>query len=190
MNNKNAIYLVIRYALLILFGLFNLAFFYRLFTPITVFLVYWALSIFDTGTKILIGNIIFYSGFYAEIIPACVAGAAYYLLLILNLSTPMKLNKRIKSIGFLFLTFLVLNVARIVFFMALWDNGFEYFNIAHRFVWYFGSTVLVVIIWFANVWLFKISSIPVYSDVKNIFGEIIWRGYTRARMKGRRRKKK
>ncbi|MEK6855451.1 MAG: pacearchaeosortase [Nanoarchaeota archaeon] len=168
MKLKSAVFLISRYLILVALGLFNLSLFYLVFTPITVELVYFVLSIFDEGTRLLAGNIIFFRGIYAEIIAACVAGAAYYLLLILNLSTPMKINKRIKSIAFLLIGFLLVNVIRIVIFIFIAISGQQYFDVAHRIMWHFVSSVLVVLIWFVNVRIFNIKEIPVYTDVSNI----------------------
>jgi len=84
----------------------------------------------------------------------------------------MKNKARIKSILFILLTFLILNILRIVIFSALLVNGYRYFDFTHIFFWYFGSTILVMFIWFANVRIFKINSIPIYSDFKNILKEI------------------
>lgn len=161
--------LVARYFTLLLFGMFNLAFFYWVFTPLTVYPVYFILLVFDSTTTLLYGNLLFFSGVYAQIIPACVAGAAYYLLLFLNLTTEMEPKKRAKSLIFLFGSFLILNILRIVIFAFLHAGGYEYFDAAHRFFWYFGSTVLVIIIWFANILLFNIRHIPVYTDVRRLF---------------------
>ena len=73
--------LLIRYAILILIALPGLWFFYFIFTPLTIYPVYFLLSLFlDTS---LIGNIILIGEFPIELIPACIAGSAYYLLLIL-----------------------------------------------------------------------------------------------------------
>ena len=102
MEKKEGIYLVVRYGLLLILGLFNLWIFYKIFTPLTVYPVYWILYALDSGTTLLAGNNIFFAGHYAELVSACIAGAAYYLLLILNLTTPMKLEKRVKSLGLLF----------------------------------------------------------------------------------------
>jgi hypothetical protein len=44
--------------------------------------------------------------------------------------------------------------------------GSVYFDKVHYFIWYFLSTVIVVLIWIYNVKKFKIKSIPVYSDLK------------------------
>lgn len=175
MKAKEAYDLVARYVVLGLLGTFNLKLFYLIFTPLTVYPVFWIVSLFTESSTLLPGNILFFSGLpdYVEIIPACIAGAAYYLLIILNLSTPMEIDKRMKSLGFILLTFLVLNVARILIFIGLLNLGYQYFDIAHSFVWYFGSTILIILIWFLNVWMFKIQGIPVYTDFKRIFGDII-----------------
>lgn len=155
MEDKKAFRLFVRYLILLGLGLFNLKLLYFVFTPLTVYPVFAILSLV-----------------YVQIIPACIAGAAYYLLLILNLSTPMDFGKRVKSIFFLLAIFLVLNIARILIFAAIAVLGKQYFYIAHKLTWYFGSTVLVVLVWFANVWFFKIKEVPIYTDVKSIFKDI------------------
>jgi len=160
-----------RYLILLLLGL-SLSFFYSVFTPLTVWPVYWYLGLLNAGTRLFEGNVIFFRGEYIEIIGACVAGAAYYLLLILNLGTPMDALKRIKSISFLIGSFLLLNIARIVLFSLLLAGGFGFFDLAHKLTWYFGSTLLVVVLWFVNVWLFDIREIPIYSDVLGLFGDV------------------
>lgn len=172
MERRDVLSIVIRYAVLILLGLFNLWLFYALFTPLTVYPVFWILSLFDSASVLLEGNLIFFKGNYLSITSACVAGAAYYLLVILNLSTPMEIKRRIKSVGFLLLGFLVLNMIRILVFSALFISGYESFDLAHKMAWYFGSTILVVLLWFGNVWLFRIKNIPVYSDVNGLIGDV------------------
>ncbi|MBI5803674.1 pacearchaeosortase [Candidatus Pacearchaeota archaeon] len=169
MSDKK-VYLFARYLLIVLFGLFNLKFFYSVFTPLTIYPVYWIVSLFREAS--LSSNLVSLESFAVEIIPACVAGAAYYLLFILNLSTPIKIDKRIKSLVFLFLVFLAFNILRIVGFIWLFSIGYEYFDAAHNLVWHFGSTILLVLVWFVNVKLFKIKEIPVYSDFRKIFSEI------------------
>lgn len=186
--------LFIRYIILLLIALPNLAFFYLILTPLTFYPVYWILSSIYTvtlststqtatcllfsSTKLLsslssiacLNTTIILKGYFANIIPACIAGSAYYLLLILNLTTPMGLNKRIKSILFMFFSLLALNILRIVSFAILFvKKGYGYFDVAHLTTWYFGSTVLVVLIWFINVLIFKIDKIPIYTDIKNLY---------------------
>ena len=155
-----------RYFLLILVALPGLYIFYFIFTPLTVYPVYFFLGLFfDT---ILLSKIhILVNNVPIELISACIAGAAYYLLLVLNLSTPkIKLNTRIKAILFSFAAFLVLNILRIFVLSCLAVKNFSYFDITHTLFWYGFSTIIVVAIWFAEVKIFKIKEIPFYSDIK------------------------
>ena len=171
MKRGEAITLIVRYVILVALG-FGVQLFYLAFSPLTVYPVFGIISLAYDNVALLSGNLLFFgNSFYAQIIPACVAGAAYFLLLILNLTTPMRAGKRIKSLVFLFVTFLVLNIIRIAVFAALLSSGYQYFDLTHKMVLYFGSTILVVIIWFVNVLIFKIRGIPIYTDFKNLFAD-------------------
>jgi|SRR3989344_101110 len=172
MNNKQGIFLFLRYLFLLLVGLFNLELFYLIFSPLTVYPVFGFLYLFDDKANLLAGQLLFFKGNYASLIPACIAGAAYYMLLILNLSTPMDVKKRAISVALLIFSFLVINILRIIFFIFLLSSGPTYFDLAHKFVWYFGSTMMVVALWFFNVWLLEIHTIPVYTDAKRLIHEI------------------
>ncbi len=191
MDNSYIRSVIFRYVILIVIGLGNLFIFYTILTPLTV---YPAFAILDNiyGAELLRGNIthscdlltsinspefitrlacmnttIFFKGYFASIVPACIAGSAYYLLLILNLATPMGRKKRVYSLIFLLLLFLGLNITRITLFASIFaSKGFDLFNLAHAATWYFGSTVLVIIIWFLNAMLFKINNLPIYTDIK------------------------
>ena len=170
MELKDINKMIFRYLLLIVLALGNLVLFYTIFRPLTVYPVYMVLK--TLYSAVLVGqDTIFFKG-YAQIIPACIAGSAYYFLLILNLTTPMDLRKRIYSLLFLISSFLILNVARIITFAILLFVGYEYFDLTHRLTWYVGSTFLVVAIWFLSTWLFKIKSIPVWTDIKSIAEDI------------------
>ncbi|MEK6844525.1 MAG: pacearchaeosortase [Nanoarchaeota archaeon] len=171
MKQREIIQLLARYLILIILSIGNLYLFYAVFTPLTVYPVSWILNIFYNAF-IMNETMINLNGIIISIIPACVAGAAYYLLLVLNMTTPMKINKRIKSILFLFLSFLALNILRMIIFSTLYLNGFEYFNLAHKTVWYAGSTIILAGIWFVNVWIFNINKIPVYTDINEIVKSI------------------
>jgi exosortase/archaeosortase family protein len=175
MDNKEAINLALRYFVLIVLG-FALVYgrlFEIIFTPLTYWPVIGILNLFYENVASLPGQVISYANVYARIIPACVAGAAYYLLLILNLTTPMKAIKRLWSILFLMVVFLIFNIFRIVIFAGIAAGGGNYFDVAHMMMWYFGSTIMVVIIWFLNVGLFKIRSIPVYTDMKSLYEDAV-----------------
>lgn len=172
MEKEEVLHLLLRYFVLLLFGFFGIGLFYFIFTPLTVWPVYLVLNKLYAA-QLLEGNVIFFKGYYANIIPACVAGAAYFALLVLNLVTPMSLNTRIKSLLFMFVSFLLINILRIIIFAAIVFVGYKYFDVAHMLTWYIGSTLLVVIIWFLSVWIFKIQGIPVYSDVREIVKDIV-----------------
>ena len=163
--------LIFRYIALLIFGFPNLFLFYYIFTPLTVYPVFFILNFFNEAI-LLSKTEIYFNSILLEIIPACVSGAAYYFLLILNLTTPMKQKQRINSLLFLFLAFLIINILRIVSFSLLYVNGFSFFDLTHKITWYFGSTILLIIVWFANVKLFKISSIPVKTDFQYLYKNI------------------
>ena len=171
MKKINFLNLFLRYLLLILIALPNLYLFYLIFTPLTVYPVYFFLNLFFEA--VLNGTTILINGVSLEIVNSCIAGSAYYLLFILNISTPnIKLNKRIKMILLSFVIFLILNLLRIIIlsFIALSDSSL--FDITHKISWYLLSVLFVVGIWFAVVKFFKIKQIPFYSDFKLIYKNI------------------
>ena len=165
-ESKQFFDILIRYMILIIVALPNLWLFYFILTPLTIYPIYFSLSLFfETSlnqTLITIQNC-----FEIEIINACIAGAAYYFLLILNLSVPkIKLKKRVKMILLSFAALLILNILRIALLSFMFVSGSQLLDITHKLFWYLISTVFVVGIWFAEVKLFKIKEIPFYSDVK------------------------
>lgn len=165
-ESKKFFGILTRYLILILLGLPNLWIFYLIFTPLTIYPVFFLLSLFFNAS--LFGNLILLNkSFPIEIIKACVAGSAYYLLLILNLAIPMKINKRLKMLLFSFSALLVINILRIFLLSLLFVSGTSLFNLAHELFWYLGSIVFVIGIWFTGVKIFKIKEIPFYSDFKN-----------------------
>lgn len=154
-----------RYLLLIIAGLF-LSLFYKIFFPLTIYPTYFLLNIFYNVS--LSANIISISGLKIEIIDACIAGSAYYLLLILNLTTSMKVKKRIYSLLFSSSSLLLLNILRIFLLSALYVENFPFFDFTHKLFWYALSVLFVVGIWFLTAWIYKIKKVPVYSDIKGI----------------------
>lgn len=166
MKNKEALDISLRYFILLVFGAF-ISIFYLIFKPLTVYPSYLILKLFNP-THLISNEAFISSGITIVLIPACIAGAAYYLLLVLNLATPMPIGKRIKSLIFSLLVFLVINIIRIIIITQLAISNFTYLDITHKILWYAGSTILVVIIWFVSVAVFKIKSIPAYTDIKNL----------------------
>ena len=167
-KSKEVYDIIIRYATILLVALPNLWFFYFVFTPLTVYPVYFLLNIFFDSS--LIGNTVFIQRYSIEIIGACVAGSAYYLLLILNLSVPkIKLRKRLNMISLSFLSLLIINILRIFLLSLFLLSDSPWFFITHKLFWYLLSIFIVIGIWFTEVKLFKIKEIPFYSDMKFLF---------------------
>lgn len=163
--NRRLYDILTRYGILVLLALPGLTVFYIIFKPITVYPVYVLLGFFKgvslSGTDITIGSSTI------SIINACVAGSAYYLLLILNLSTPnIKLKKRLKILGVAFASFLILNILRIFVLGLMLSDGSSWFDFTHKFFWYFGTTIFLVLVWFVEVRYYKIKSLPFVSDIK------------------------
>ena len=152
---------------LVLLGLiFSLPLIYLIFTPLTLYPVVGLLSLIY-GQVLVNQHVIAIAGkSFIELVPACIAGSAYLLLLMLNLSVPMKLKQRIYTILFSFGTLLVLNILRIFILSIMYHSGNTFFDITHKLFWYWLSTFFVVGIWFLMVKIFSIKQIPVYSDVK------------------------
>jgi len=160
-----------RYCILILVAIPGLFLFYKVFAPLTIYPVYWLFNLFFEA--FLRENFIMVNGIILEIISACVAGSAYYLLLILNLAVPnIKLRKRIKMILFAFIIFLIINILRIFFLGILAFSDPSLFDITHKIFWYVISILFVVGIWFLEVKVFKIKHIPFYSDLKFLYKKI------------------
>ena len=166
--------LVVRYVLLVIIALPGLWIFYFIFTPLTVYPIYFLLNLFY-DVSLISGNILLINReIPIEFIKACIAGSAYYLLTILNLATPkIKLKKRINMLLLAFAIFLVLNLLRIFLLSFLAISGSSYFDVTHILFWYSLSTIFVVAIWFAEVKLFKIKEIPFYSDLRFLYKSLL-----------------
>lgn len=162
-HSKKLLGLFSRYFAMLLIGAGNLYIFYKILTPLTIHVINIILSIFmDTR---LINNIIFTGKMGIEIIPACIAGSAFYLLFVLILSTAnIKPKIRIKAVLTAFTIFFTLNIIRILILIPL--TNISSFEIIHWIFWHVISTLFVVATWFGVVKIYKIKSIPVYTDLK------------------------
>jgi len=163
--------LLYRYSVLVLLAFFGISIFYFIFEPLTVYPSYFLFKIFYHPI-LQSGNIFYFPRnlISLQIIGSCVAGSAYLLLTILNISTPkIKLSKRLYLLGTAFLSFLVLNIIRIFLIGVLFIEKVAWANFAHEFFWYFGSIAFVIIIWFFQVKKSKIKEIPFYSDLKFVY---------------------
>lgn len=171
MSKENVIFfeILVRYLLILISAFSNLSIFYILFTPLTVHGAYFLFNLFFSssfyGSYIFLGEEV-----SIHIIPACVGGAAYFLLFIMNMSIPkMNVMKRISIILVSFLSFFVINILRIFFLGVFYYNDFPFFDLLHKIIWYVGSIFLTTGIWFLEVYLFKIKEIPFYSDLKLVY---------------------
>ncbi|MDP2925600.1 MAG: pacearchaeosortase [Nanoarchaeota archaeon] len=170
-EDRKILRIPLRY-LILLAIMFSLPLIYKIITPLTIYPVFYILKLFYSNVSSLNDLIIINLKTYVKIIPACVAGSAYLLLLILNLTLPMGIMKRIYFILLSFLMLLIINIIRIVLFIILYHNDFTYFDLTHKFFWYFLSTLFVVMIWFVSVKIFKVKDIPFYSDAKVLIRSI------------------
>lgn len=166
--------MLIRY-LLLLALMFSLPIIYWIFTPMTIYLSAFFLKIFFNQVLVYQNFLVIDSKIFTQLIPACIAGSAYLLLLILNLSVPMKIKTRIYSILFSFLILLLLNTLRISLLTILYKDNLALFNTTHMIFWYFLSTIFVMGIWFLTAKIFSIKEIPVYSDIKCLIKDINFR---------------
>lgn len=160
---KQIFNLFIRYFLIFVAGLGNLWIFYKIFTPLTLNAVSLILSIFYKTS--ISGSLIISEKIIIELIPACVAGAAYYLLFLLVLATPdIKFMKRVLLLAISFASLFILNTSRILILSAMTYTS--YFETTHLIFWYGISTIFVVGIWITLIKIFKIKKVPIYSDIK------------------------
>ena len=172
-DSANILDILSRYFILVLTSLSGLWLFYFIFTSLTIYPVYFLASLIFEEVS-LFGEIIIINGLAVEFIRACIAGSAYYLLLILNLSTPkINFKKRIVMVLIAFASLLIINIIRISLLILVFFYGFSFFDITHKFFWYFMSTIFVIVIWFAEVKYFKIKEIPFYSDIKYLYKRIL-----------------
>lgn len=169
-EDRKTYFIFIRYLIILAAGLFAFSSLYAIFTPLTIQPSNLLLSFFYNTS--INGNQIIIGGFLIELVEACIAGSAYYLLFLLNLSLPMKLKTRILSITFSFMIFLVINVLRIFIFSLLYINNFRYFDVTHMLFWYVISGVIVFLVWLATIKTFKLTSIPFYTDLNLIYSQI------------------
>ena len=170
-----------RYIALLLLGAGNLYIFYKVLTPLTLRTVSGILAIFSPVT--VADNLIRFRGIIIEIVPACVAGSAFFLLLFLILATAeIKPGKRSLLIVISMLSLFLLNVVRIIILAGL--SRSSYFTAAHWASWHILSTIFVVGIWFTIVKIYSIKSTPLYSDIIYLKGLI-----KKPRKKPRRSKK-
>lgn len=154
-------------------SIFGLKLFYIIFLPLTTYPIFWLLDM--THEVLLMGNTIISGSMNIDIIGSCIAGSAYFFLLFLNLSTgKIPLKKRTYLLLTTFGSFFIINLIRIYILGIMYLENSPFFDIAHKILWYLGGTIFVVLIWFFGTFLFKIKTIPIYTDMKEIYSKTIF----------------
>ena len=154
--------IILRYAAILILSLFYPILNTLLAFP-TIGASYFLINLFHPAS--VLGNIISFNGTQIELIDACIAGLAYLLLIVLNLAVEMPLKTRIRALSFSIIAFWVFNVLRIAKLALLFSSGSTYFSYLHAFFWYFGSIVMVFLIWLLEVKIFKLKEDPFISDI-------------------------
>ncbi len=181
-NNDIILLIPIRYLFLLFFVFFSLPVVYQVLTPMTVYPVAGLLDILYKDVAIIPHYlegpaITINKNTIIEIVPACVAGSAYLLLLILNLSVPMSVKKRFYTLTLSVVILLGLNILRIFSLSMLYYLQAPFFDFTHKFFWYALSTIFVVAIWFfVVVKLFKVKEVPIHDDLQTLYKEIQQKG--------------
>lgn len=164
--------LMIRVLLIILIP-FNLLLF--ILKPLTLYPIYFILSFIGYNPKISFDSILL-NGYTLIFTPACIAVSAYYLMLLLVLTTK-DINFKERIYCFLSGSFLILlmNLIRILILSILVINYNKvWFDLIHMAFWYFVSGIYVALVWILLVYLFKIKSIPIYSDLVYLYNQSIF----------------
>lgn len=162
-SSKKITNLFLRYLTILALGTSNLYLIYKILTPATIHATNTILNLFTITT--LTENIIHFNQTTIQIVPSCVAGSAFYLLLALLLSTAnikpkTRLNAILTAVAILF----ALNVTRILILTSLTNS--PNFETLHWIFWHIISTLFVVATYIATIKLYKIKSIPIISDIK------------------------
>ncbi|MFH1376679.1 MAG: pacearchaeosortase [Candidatus Woesearchaeota archaeon] len=167
--------LILRTILAILVtGLYN--FFYLIFTPATIYSSWILLKVlgYDIG---VFGNNLVFSNVNFIFIEACVALSAYYLLFLLIVFTKglsLKTSLKLLVVGTALI--LVMNIIRIDLLIILFlEAGKTYFDVVHMIFWKFIAGIYVALVWIVMVRKFKIKSIPIYSDLKELYDKSLFR---------------
>lgn len=164
MRDSRIISIIVRYLAAILSSLGSLWIFHAVFMPLTLYSVYFILNVFSDVT---LNGVIFTIGEHSiALIKACIASSAYFLLFLLNMTTPMSLKKRLFSLSFSIGLFFLINTARITILSGLFIVDFAYFNLLHLITWHLVSALFIILIWILTIRTFRIKEIPFYSDFR------------------------
>lgn len=159
--------LVIRLFLAFLLAIsYNLI--YKILIPITLYPSFYLLRLIYEAE--LSDTLITIDNYSLTFIPACAAASAYILLGILILLTKdvkLKTGLKMLLLGSLFI--LIANIIRIeALILILINLGKNYFETLHLFVWKLLSSLFVALVWILLIKKYKVKSIPIISDLKEL----------------------
>ena len=159
--------ILIRYSFVLIVALSSNLFTFLLL-PLNLYTISFLLNFFYSP-EIIEGNIQL-AGISFVFIPACAAILAYMLLLELLLLTRGITFRKGLQMFFLGATLIfALNIFRIFFLILIYlEYGKNYFDAVHLFFWQFVSVFFVIGVWIFLVEFYKIRSIPLISDIKEI----------------------
>ena len=141
---------------------------YKILIPITLYPSFYILKLFYKAE--LSNTLITIENYSLTFIPACAAASAYILLGILILLTKdIKLKTGLKMFLLGSSLILIANIIRIeALILILINFGKNYFETLHLFIWKVLSSVFVALVWIFLIKFYKIRSIPIISDIKEL----------------------
>jgi len=163
--------LIIRLILALIIALIgNKLFYFVLFKP-TFYFSYILLLKYN---PVILNTSFLINGYNLNFVPACLALSAYSLLAVLILLTKdISIKKSIKIFITGSLVIFTVNIIRIfILALILIELDIKLFNNLHLFLWQILSTLFVVILWVYLTKLYKVKTIPVYSDFKELSNKI------------------
>lgn len=147
-------------------------FYERILSPFTVYPSHFIIDLFYNAN--LINGSIFIENYVINFIPACIAVLAYALLFFLIVLTKdINFKKGLKLFGLGSLLILIMNIIRIdILLFILVEFGDNMFDKVHLLFWNFISGAYVALVWIFLVKKFKIRTIPIFSDLKELHKRI------------------
>ena len=105
-----------------------------------------------------------------NIVKYCVTSSAYYLLAILTILTKgISITKKIKMFLIGSLLIFIMNIARIIFLIIIMiRSNQELFQLTHNTLSAALSIFYVILVWIFLSIIFKVKSIPIYTDIKDL----------------------
>ena len=142
---------------------------YKILIPITLYPSFYILKLIGYNAKLSNTSILINSQ-TLTFIPACAAASAYILLGILILLTKdIKLKTSLKMFFLGSFIILLANIIRIEsLIIVLINGGKNYFETLHLLIWKVLSSIFVALVWIFLIKRYKIKSIPLISDFKQI----------------------